>query len=37
MEPWEYLRDILIRLPVTPPERLAELLPYNWAKKSDAR
>jgi len=30
IEPWAYLQDVLSRLPTTPPERLAELLPDRW-------
>jgi transposase len=30
VEPWAYLQDVLQRLPSTPPERLAELLPDRW-------
>jgi hypothetical protein len=32
LEPWRYLRDVLERLPSHPPERLAELLPDEWAR-----
>ena len=32
IEPWRYLRDVLERLPSHPPERLAELLPDEWAR-----
>jgi hypothetical protein len=32
IEPWRYLRDVLERLPSQPPERLAELLPDEWAR-----
>jgi hypothetical protein len=32
VEPWRYLRDVLERLPCQPPERLAELLPDEWAR-----
>lgn len=32
IDPWKYLRDVLIRLPVTSAEQLPTLLPYNWAK-----
>jgi transposase len=32
IEPWRYLRDVLERLPSHPPERLAELLPDEWAQ-----
>jgi transposase len=30
VEPWAYLRDVLTRLPTTPADRLAELLPDRW-------
>jgi hypothetical protein len=29
---WRYLRDVLERLSSHPPERLAELLPEEWAR-----
>jgi hypothetical protein len=32
IEPWRYLRDVLERLPSHPVERLAELLPDEWAR-----
>ena len=32
IEPWRYLRDVLGRLPSHPTERLAELLPDEWAR-----
>jgi transposase len=32
VEPWGYLRDVLERLPSHPPERLADLLPDEWAR-----
>jgi hypothetical protein len=32
VEPWRYLRDLLERLPAHPAERLAELLPNEWAR-----
>jgi transposase len=32
VEPWHYLRDVLGRLPDCPAERLAELLPDEWAR-----
>jgi transposase len=32
IEPWRYLRDVLERLPSHPAERLAELLPDEWAR-----
>jgi len=34
-DPWEYLRDVLERLPSRPNSRIDELLPHRW-KKSDA-
>jgi hypothetical protein len=30
VEPWAYLKDVLTRLPTTPKEQLAELLPDRW-------
>jgi transposase len=30
VEPWEYLQDVLIRLPTTPADQLDELLPDRW-------
>jgi transposase len=36
VEPWRYLRDVLERLPSHPPERLAELLPDEWARAQRA-
>jgi transposase len=37
VEPWEYLRDVLMRLAEGWPEaRLAELLPHRWTKLQDA-
>jgi transposase len=30
VEPWEYLQDMLTRLPTTPAEQLDELLPDRW-------
>ena len=30
VEPWAYLQDVLTRLPLTPPSRLASLLPDHW-------
>jgi transposase len=36
VEPWRYLRDVLGRLPSHPPERLAELLPEEWAQAQRA-
>jgi transposase len=30
VEPWAYLQDVLTRLPTTPPEQLAALLPDRW-------
>ena len=32
VEPWRYLRDVLVRLPSHPPERLGEPLPDVWAR-----
>lgn len=32
VEPWRYLRDVMERLPSHPGERLAELLPDEWAR-----
>ena len=32
IEPWRYLRDVLERLASHPRERLAELLPDEWAR-----
>ena len=32
VEPWRYLRDVLEQLPRHPPQRLAELLPDEWAR-----
>jgi transposase len=36
IEPWRYLRDVLERLPRHSPERLAELLPDEWARAQRA-
>jgi transposase len=33
IEPWAYLRDVLDRLPSHPAQRLAELLPDEWARQ----
>jgi hypothetical protein len=30
IDPFRYLADVLRRLPITPPDRLAELLPDVW-------
>jgi transposase len=30
VEPWAYLRDVLTRLPTTPADQLADLLPDRW-------
>jgi transposase len=30
IEPWAYLKDVLTRLPTTPPEQLVDLLPDHW-------
>ncbi len=32
VEPWRYLRDVLVRLPSQPQGRLAELLPDEWGQ-----
>jgi len=32
IEPWRYLRAVLERLPSHSPQRLAELLPDEWAR-----
>jgi hypothetical protein len=37
VEPWRYLRDVLERLPSHPVERLAELLPDEWARARRGR
>jgi hypothetical protein len=36
VEPWRHLRDVMERLPSHPPERLAELLPDQWARAQRA-
>jgi transposase len=36
VEPWAYLQDVLGRLPSHPAERLAELLPDEWARAQRA-
>jgi transposase len=36
VEPWAYLQDVLGRLPSHPAERLAELLPDQWAQRGAA-
>jgi transposase len=36
IEPWRYLRDVLERLPSHPADRLAELLPDEWASAQRA-
>ncbi len=30
LEPFQYLKDVLERLPTTPASRITELLPYRW-------
>ena len=30
LDPYEYLRDVLERLPTHPASRIAELLPHRW-------
>jgi transposase len=37
IEPWAYLQDVLRRLPTTPPEQLANLLPDRWQAPQAAR
>ncbi|WP_437715939.1 transposase [Sorangium sp. So ce448] len=40
IEPWAYLRDVLILLPTWPPERIIELAPKSWKQtleNADAR
>ncbi|WP_437828125.1 transposase domain-containing protein [Sorangium sp. So ce1153] len=40
IEPWTYLRDVLILLRTWPPERLIELAPKSWKQtleNTDAR
>jgi transposase len=37
IEPWRYLRDVLERLPSHPTERLADLLPDEWARAQRAQ
>ncbi|WP_434047592.1 MULTISPECIES: IS66 family transposase [Sorangium] len=40
VEPWAYLRDVLILLPTWPPDRLIELAPKSWKQtleNADAR
>jgi transposase len=32
VEPWRYMRDVLVRLPRHPAQRVAELLPDEWAQ-----
>jgi transposase len=34
VEPWRYLRDVLMRLPTTPTSQLGELLPDHWQAAS---
>jgi len=34
IEPWGYLQDVLSRLPTTPPEQLADMLPDRWQAKA---
>ena len=36
VESWAYLQDVLSRLPSHPAERLAELLPDEWARAQRA-
>ena len=37
IEPFEYLRDVIERLPTHPAERVAELTPRNWRAARAAR
>jgi hypothetical protein len=37
IEPWRYLRNVLGHLPSHPTERLAELLPDEWARAQRGR
>jgi hypothetical protein len=37
IEPWRYLRDVLEQLPSHSPERMAELLPDEWARAQRAK
>jgi len=30
IDPWAYLKDVLLRIETQPPGTLAELLPHNW-------
>jgi len=32
IDPFEYLRDVLARIPSHPADRLAELVPHRWAQ-----
>ena len=37
VEPWQYLQDVLSRLPTTPAQQLAELLPDRWQAARQAQ
>ena len=37
LNPQEYIENVLRRLPYTPKESLAELLPHKWQKKTNSR
>jgi len=37
VEPWAYLQDVLTRLPTTPTEALADLLPDHWQAAGPAK
>ena len=37
LNPQEYIENVLRRLPYTPKEQLAELLPHKWEKKVNSR
>jgi len=30
IDPWAYLKDVLVRIEMQPPGTLAHLLPHNW-------
>ena len=36
VEPFEYLRDVIARLPATPVSQVADLLPARWKAARDA-
>jgi hypothetical protein len=37
VEPWEYLRDVLTRLPTTPAGQLSDLLPDHWQSSREPK